>query len=287
LQWDKNKLRFLVYLAPGPLEHLQQELAVLEQSLKANISSPNANTVAFLNEALRRLREVPFKVDPARRINCLIDIASQFYHQGQSTFSAVEPAALAVMLARDVGDTVLLNRALNMQGIVLLSTNNPGDAIAALAEALDVAESAGDASAKTKAWVNLGTAFYEAALYADARDCAERATHVATGLPALVALKAVALGNVALYCMHMQEYEAGLHAIRDSIALRHAPDSPAEMLTRVFAEGTYTRLLLAVGRVAEAAERAQSLRSWRQERNRFAPTFQPHVRKGWLRCTRA
>jgi putative two-component system response regulator len=239
------------------LEHLQQELAVLEQSLKANISSPNADTVAFLNEALRRLRAVPFKVDPARRINCLIDIASQFYHQGQSTFSAVEPAALAVMLARDVGNALLLNRALNMQGIVLLSTNNPGDAIAALAEALDVAESASDVSAKTKAWVNLGTAFYEAALYADARDCAERATHVATGLPALVPLKAVALGNVALYCMHMQEYEAGLQAIRDSIALRHAPDSPAEMLTRVFAEGTYTRLLLAVGKVSEAAERAQ------------------------------
>ena len=29
------------------------------------------------------------------------------------------------------------------------------------------------------------------------------------------------------------------------------------MLNRVFAEGTYTRLLLAMGRVAEASERAQ------------------------------
>ncbi len=34
-------------------------------------------------------------------------------------------------------------------------------------------------------------------------------------------------------------------------------DTPAEMLNRVFAEGTYTRLLLALGRVAEASERAQ------------------------------
>ncbi len=103
----------------------------------------------------------------------------------------------------------------------------------------------------------LGTAFYEAALYADARDCAERATRLATGSTQLRSLKAVALGNVALYCMHMQEYEAGLDSIRDAIALRHAPDTPAEMLDRVFAEGTYTRLLLALGRVAEASERAQ------------------------------
>ena len=238
-------------------ETLQEELQVLERELKANLSSPNSDTVAFLNEALRRLRGVPFSFEPTRRINCLIDIASQFYHQGQSTFNGVEPAALAVMLARDSGDDSLLNRALNTQGIILLSTNNPGDAIATLTEALDVAESIGDVSAKTKAWINLGTAFYEAALYADARDCGERAVRLATGPSELRQLKVLALSNVALYCLHMQEYEAGLDSMRDALSLGHTPTTPAEMLARVFAEGTFTRLLLALGRVAEASERAQ------------------------------
>jgi putative two-component system response regulator len=61
---------------------------------------------------------------------------------------------------------------------------------------------------------------------------------------------------MALYCMHMQDYEAGLNSIRDAIALAPTPSTPAETLARIFFEGTYTRLLLATGRVAEASERA-------------------------------
>ena len=61
---------------------------------------PAPDTLAFLNEALARLREIPFSFEPARRIECLLSIAQQFYHQGQNVFSGVEPAALAVMLAR-------------------------------------------------------------------------------------------------------------------------------------------------------------------------------------------
>ena len=235
----------------------REELEVIEREIKANLASPSAETVAFLNDALKRLRIIPFTVDPQRRITCLIDIASQFYHQGQSTFNGVEPAALAVMLARDSADRALLRRALTVQAVVLFSTNNPGDSITALSEALEIAESINDEIGKVGVWINLGAALYEAALYADARDCAERATRLATGSAALRQWKAVALANVALYCMHMQEYEAGLNSIRDAIGLGHTPQTPAEILNRVFAEGTYTRLLLALGRVSEASERAQ------------------------------
>ncbi|HET9787094.1 MAG TPA: tetratricopeptide repeat protein, partial [Pyrinomonadaceae bacterium] len=180
-----------------------EELELLEREIKANLASPSAETIPFLNDALKRLRSIPFSIDPKRRVNCLIDIASQFYHQGQSTFNGVEPAALAVMLARDIGDQALLRKALTVQAVVLYSTNNPGDALTALAEALEIAEEITDNYGRVAVWINLGTAFYEAALYADARDCAERATRLATGYAALLPLKAIALGNVALYCMHM------------------------------------------------------------------------------------
>ena len=239
------------------VEHAHEELEVLEREIKANLVSPSAETVAFLKDALKRLRFIPFSVDPKRRINCLIDIASQFYHQGQSTFDGVEPAALAVMLARDTNERALLRKALTVQAVVLYSTNNPGDALTALSEALEIAEAGDDQIGKVAVWINLGTAFYEAALYADARDCSERATRLTTGSAQLRPLKAVALANVAHCCLHMQEYEVGLDSIRDAVGLRHTPDTPAEMLNRVFAESTYTRLLLAMGRVSEAAERAQ------------------------------
>ncbi|MDQ3188506.1 MAG: HD domain-containing protein [Pseudomonadota bacterium] len=237
--------------------HVQEELEDLEREIKANLAAPSVETDAFLNDALKRLRSIPFSVDPKRRVNCLIDIASQFYHQGQNAFGGVEPAALAVMLASDSNDEALLRRALTLQAVILVATNNPGDAITALAKALEIAERIGDEIGKVAVWINLGTAFYEAALYADARDCGERAIRLATGSARLRALKTVALANVALYCMHMQEYEGGLNSIRDAASLEYTPNTPAEMLNRVFGEGTYTRLLLAVGRVAEASERAQ------------------------------
>ncbi len=235
----------------------QEELEALEREIKTNLAAPHAETLALLSNALKRLKEIPLRVDPKRRVNCLIDIASQFYHHGQSTFNGVEPAALAVMLARDSEDRALLRRALTLQGVILHSTNNPGDSITVLAEALEVAEEIGDEVGKVVVWVNLGSAFYEAALYADARDCAERATRLATGATTLRAFKAVALANVALYCMHLQEYEAGLNSVRDALSLGHTPEKPAEILARVLTEGVYTRLLLALGRLGEASERAQ------------------------------
>ena len=93
-----------------------EELEVIEREIKANLASPSAETVAFLNDALKRLRVIPFTVDPQRRIKCLIDIASQFYHQGQNTFNGVEPAALAVMLARDSDDRAFLEASANSTG---------------------------------------------------------------------------------------------------------------------------------------------------------------------------
>lgn len=234
-----------------------EDFQVLEREIKANLASPRAETVAFLNDALKRLRLIPFSVDPLRRVSCLIDIASQFYHQGQNTFAGVEPAALAVMLARETNNRALLRKALTVQAAILIATSNPGDALSSLSEALEIADEIGDQVGKVAVWNNLGSAFYEAALYADARDCHERATRISTGTAALRPYKSVALANVALCCLHMQEYEPGLNSIRDAIALRHTPDTPAEMLNRVYAEGTYTRLLLALGRVPEASERAQ------------------------------
>jgi len=238
----------------------QQELESIESEIKANLNAPRADTLVLLNDALRKLKYIPLHVDPKRRINCLIDIAHQFFHQGQNAFGGVEPAAMAVMLAGESDDRALLRRALTLQGVVLVYTNNPGDAITALARALEIAEEINDDVGKVGVWINLGQAFYESALYADASDCAQRASFLATGVAHLRSLKAVALANWALYCLHLQEYEAGLNGVRDAIGLSHSPETPADVFARVIAEGTHTRLLLALGRLGEAAERAQIAR---------------------------
>ena len=117
-----------------------QKLFAIDEELRSNLVSPRPNTPAFLNEALERLRTIPFSIEPARRVQCLLSIAQQFYHQWQNVFSGVEPAALAVMVAADLGDAALHRKALTFQGIILYQTNNPGDALLSLADALRLAE---------------------------------------------------------------------------------------------------------------------------------------------------
>lgn len=171
----------------------ESALASIESEVRANLASPRPDTLAFLNEALRRLKSVPLVVDPGRRIDCLLAVAQQFHHQGQSTFSAVEPVALAVMLAREVADKPLLRRALNLQGIVLSATNNPGDALRSLVEALEIAEELGDRAGLASVWINIGAAFYEAALYSDSQASLQRASTIAIGMSELRNLRSMLL----------------------------------------------------------------------------------------------
>lgn len=235
----------------------QEKLAQLEGELKLNLVSPRADTLNFLNDALARLREIPFSIDPVRRVDCLLSVAQQFYHQGQSVFSGVEPAALAVMLAADSGSGLLHRKSLTFQGIILSQTNNPGDALLSLAEALRLAESLQDRIGVAIVWNSLGAAFYEAALYTDARECYERASALSASGLELQHIHSAALANAAICCLHIGAHQEGIETIRNAIASMPSPSSPAELLVRVLAEGTFTRLLLATGSVREAAERAQ------------------------------
>jgi putative two-component system response regulator len=233
------------------------KLTQLESELQTNLASPRSDALNFLNDALFRLREIPFSVAPARRVECLLSIAQQFYHQGQSVFSGVEPAALAVMLTSDLRDDALHRKALTFQGLILSQTNNPGDAILSLAEALRLAEDLRDDTAIAIVWNGLGASFYEAALYSDARECYERASTLAVSSVQLQHIRAAALANAAICCLHVGAHREGIETIRKAVELMPTPTSPAQLLVRVLAEGTFTRLLLASGNIGEASERAQ------------------------------
>jgi len=101
------------------MDEFDAQLDALEQELRQNIASPPADLPAFLDDWLRRLRGIPFSVLPNRRVGLLIDVASQYYLHGQRIFNAVEPIALAAMLAEQQGEQALLRRALSVQGLSL------------------------------------------------------------------------------------------------------------------------------------------------------------------------
>ena len=86
----------------------EAQLEALEQELREKTNAPPADLPAFLDDWLRRLRTIPFSVAPARRVKLLTDAAAQYYLHGQKVFSAVEPIALAAMLAEQHGEQALL-----------------------------------------------------------------------------------------------------------------------------------------------------------------------------------
>jgi putative two-component system response regulator len=106
-------------------------------------------------------------------------------------------------------------------------------------------------------WNALGAAFYEAALYVDSRECFKRASALSKGDARLGHVYSAALTNVATCCLHIREYGEGIEKILEALAAMPSASSPVLLLARVFAEGTFTRLLLETGNVKEAAKRAQ------------------------------
>ena len=96
-----------------------------------------------------------------------------------------------------------------------------------------------------------------AAQYEEAIACFEHAIDLAGQSDDLVAFRPSAFANIALCCLHMEDYSRGLKAAETSIKESSEPRTAAEMLNRVIRESNYCRLLLEVNNVPKAVERCE------------------------------
>jgi putative two-component system response regulator len=241
------------------MEAQQEQLDSLERELRRTIAAPQTDLPGFLDDWLRRLRLVPFTVSPKQRVMLLSDAASQYYFNGQRVFNAVEPIALAVMLAEQQGDLALLRRALSIQGLILTATRNTADALASLTRALDIAEHTKDVRGVAAAWLNVSVTFQEATLYNDARVCFERANAIAKdiGDDALrSSLRARALHGSAVSSLYLHEYLQGVTACEVAEELLNEPKDRENEMVRALLEATFAQLLLALNRIDEASRHA-------------------------------
>jgi response regulator RpfG family c-di-GMP phosphodiesterase len=237
----------------------EARLDELERDLKQAIAAPPADLPTFLDSWLGRLRAIPFSVLPKRRVPLLIDAAGQYYLHGQRVFNAVEPIALAVMLAEQEDDQAQLRRALSIQGLILTATRNTPDALRSLLRALELAERMDDIPGVAAAWVNIAVTFFDATLYSDARVCYERGAMTAGSIADAgmsVSLRCRALYGAAQCDLHLHEYLPGLDACEESLQLLAEPRDREQEQVRALVEGTYAQLLLALHRVEEAATHA-------------------------------
>jgi putative two-component system response regulator len=213
----------------------------------------------YMNAVISTLKRMKGTANAELRSNCLIDAAHYFYVAGQS-FSAIDPSSEAVELASATGHKALLRKALTLLGIMYADTGNISRAIECYAQALDLANELHDLDAESIVWVNLGVALLYAAQYRDAIACFEHTIELVEQNPSLRHFRATALSNIALCCLHLEDFSRGLKAAETAVRESGEPHSAAELVNRVLRENYYTRLLLEVNSVEKASERCEIAR---------------------------
>ena len=203
---------------------------------------------------MKALKKIDGIAHPELRINCLIDASHFFYIIGQP-FNAIEPATDAVALAKASEQKSLLRKAITYLGVMYSDTGNISRAIECYSQALELAQTLRDSVAECAVWQNLGVALLYAAQYRDAITTFEHAVRLAGTNPQLQQHRTAALSNIALCCLHLEDFSRGLKAAETCLQESKEPHTADEMVARVLRENNYSRLLLEVNNFEKAGER--------------------------------
>lgn len=234
----------------------RKEFEIIERDLDRAVTD-TVQAKRVLSDTLWRLHQIPAFDALPQRTGLLLTVASRYLRQQADPMAAVEPSALAVMLSQQCGDAILHRRALALQGEVLFATGNVGDALAVLSDALISSQGARDHEAEATAWSSLGAAFLDTALYLDADECLVRACQMNARVRPMSFEAAVASARAARCHLALRNFEAGRHAVDTAVSILDRPRNDDEVYSRVLAEVTHTRLLLEIGQLGDAAQRAR------------------------------
>lgn len=232
----------------------------LEVNSRLQLSSATGSA-ELMRTVVQTISQIPGQQYADLRINCLLDAAQFFYLTGQ-TFEALAPATAAVEVSSRAGDKALLRKAFSFAGVLYADSGNISSAIENYAKALDLAQELRDAEAECSVWINLGVALLYAAQYHDALACFEHVVQIAGKEQALQKFRAPALSNIALCCLHLEDFGRGLKASETCLHESQEPHSASELVARVLRENNYTRLLLEVNALEKAGERCEIARRY-------------------------
>jgi len=229
--------------------------------VNARLQTASSGSSEFMSSVVRTLKKLTTPTHAELRINCLLDASHYFYLVGQA-FNAIEPASDAVDLATRARLKPLMRKANTFLGMMYADTGNIPRAIECYDQALDLAHVLRDSDGECIVWVNLGAALFYAAQYRDAIACHEHVIHMAGTNEPLRKFRAPAFANIALCCLHLEDFARGLRAIEICVAESGEPHTAAELVSRVLRENYYIRLLLEVGNIDTAGERCELIRKF-------------------------
>lgn len=240
--------------AASPPAALSGALLELSRAIDPERTAPSPQGAALFVRALDIASRLPPEAAGAALAELQLSIAKFAYVTGHA-LKGLAPAQRAVELIRDNGSRGDLRRALSIRGTLLSDTGNLPVAIEVFAEALEIAVEMKDRLAEAAVCNNLGTALVYAGQYREAIACLERVVALNDGSPALRATAGSAYTNMALACLHLEDYGRGLRAAKNAVELQDQPTTANARLSRVLAETHYTRLLLEVDAPQAARER--------------------------------
>jgi putative two-component system response regulator len=239
--------------APG---ELVRALAELSRTLDPQRSGPSPRNAQIFTRALEVVSDLKAEPDGPALAECLLSLAKYAYVSGYP-LKGLAPSQRAVDLIRRLGSRSLLRQALTIRGALLADTGNLPVAIETYAEAWELAVELRDAHAETVVCNNLGGALIYAAQYEDAIACLEHVVTLSEASADLRRMRVAALNNIALACLHLEDYARGLRAAKEADELQEAPLTASARLARVMGETNYTRLLLEVDAPEAARQRCE------------------------------
>jgi putative two-component system response regulator len=236
-------------------------LSRVAMEVNSRLQSATPSSAEYMSSAIGLLKGIAGVEHPELRINCLLDASHFFYLIGQ-TFSAIDPAADAAELASQVDNKALLRRSLTLLGSMQADTGNISRAVECYAQALELAQALRDREAECSVWINLGIAYLYAAQYRDAIACLEHVIQIAPNNAGPSKFRGLAFANIALCCLHLEDFSRGLKAAEICISEAGEPHSAADLVSRVLRENYYIRLLLEINDVERAGERCEFARKF-------------------------
>ena len=231
-------------------------LAELGRAVDPELSTPSPQTAQVFARALDLIGRLKADAEGLALAECLLSIAKYAYVSGHA-LRGLALSERAVELFRRLDARPLLRRALSVRGALLADTGNVPVAIEAYAEAVEIAIELRDPNAEAAVWNNLGGALIYAAQYEDAIACLERVVSLTEGNDQFRSALGSAQANIALACLHLEDYARGLRAAKAAVELQENPGNAPQRLMRVIAETHYTRLLLEVDAPDAAKQRCE------------------------------
>jgi putative two-component system response regulator len=235
----------------------EDRLAAVRATLEVQSRVGCVPDVQVLHGAIRVLQSLPIEADKRRRVESLLMIVRLLLQHGDNPLHAIEPAALAVLLARQAEDADLVQTSLVVQAAALRRILSPSEALSCLEEAILLAEALDDATAQVRAWQEVGACFYAAGQYEAARRVSERAAALPAADDGARPMRAAALIVAALSCLHVGAPSAGCEHVETALSLLPDRSSREELCLRAIADAAYARLLLDLGNGEDAERHAR------------------------------